>query len=43
MKYEEPNMELILIYEDIVTTSGGPLDPDEDQEINDSGSLDDLH
>ena len=41
MKYEEPNMELVLIYENIVTTSNG-LTWDENGEIDDSGSLGDL-
>lgn len=44
MKYEEPNMELILIYDYVRTTdaSGGPLIDDPDKEIGDGGDLDDL-
>lgn len=43
MKYEEPNMEIILIYDYVRTTdTSGPLIWDETQEgedIDDSGNL----
>lgn len=42
MKYEEPNIEIILIYDCVVTTSTGGLEWNEGEESGDSGSFDDL-
>lgn len=44
MKYEEPNMEIVLIYDYVRTTdASGPLIWDEDEESGDTGDLGNLN